>query len=224
MSTTTARQPTKRAPSATPSSDARSRLIVLLHVARRELRLDEASYRAILSAKTGKDSAADLSLPQLQAVLDYLKTTGFKVKSSKPAAARHNAPAQTLASDPESRKARAMWLTLHAIGEVRDPSEAALQAYARRQCKVDRLEWVKDPFPLIESLKSWCLRSLPAVVEPYLQRPVEEWAGHMRPTWRANWHQAVLRLKTGRGYGRVQLLDEWVDLWHLIQSTKETGK
>ncbi|MFN3494211.1 MAG: phage protein GemA/Gp16 family protein, partial [Hydrogenophaga sp.] len=121
--------------------------------------------------------------------------------------------------------ARAMWLTLHAIGQVRDPSEAALLAYTRRQCKVDRLEWVEDPIPLIESLKARLLRSLPEKVTPYLREPARDWAAHMDEVWHENWSRCVGHLRLGLERRNVQLLDEWVALWELVvaQSNRKWG-
>jgi phage gp16-like protein len=203
--------------------DNRARLIKLVHVGKRELKLDEDFYRNILLTKGGANSAGDMNAAQLQSVVDEFKRLGFKVANkAKPggkvltAGRRTGVATVTLAADAQSRKARAMWLTLHAIGQVRDPSEAALLAYAKRQCKVDRLEWVRDTIPLLESLKAWLLRSMPAVVTPYLRQPVETWAGHMSPLWRENWIRAVGNMRFAMERGNVQIVDEWVDLWDLI--------
>lgn len=212
--------------------DNRARLIKLVHVGRRELKLDEDFYRNILLTKGGARSAGDMNAAQLQNVVDEFKRLGFKVANKAKAGGvlmsngrRTGLASVKLAADDQSRKARAMWLTLHAIGQVRDPSEAALLAYAKRQCKVDRLEWVRDTVPLIESLKAWLLRSMPAVVWPYLKQPVEAWAGHMPPRWRENWSDAVDALRFVMERGNVQIVDQWVDLWELIQqATGGAGK
>lgn len=205
--------------------DNRSRLITLVHVARSQLRLTDEEYRTILREQGGAGSAGDMSAAQLQRVVDYFKKQGFKVATKAKtapaggvmlASGRRTGMATVLAADQQSRKARAMWLTLHAIGQVRDPSEAALLAYAKRQCKVDRLEWVRDTVPLLESLKAWLLRSMPNQVLPYASRPVEEWAGHMPPMWRHNWDQAMRRMQAAKNEGHVQILDQWLDLWQLI--------
>lgn len=202
--------------------DNRARLIKLVHVARRDLKLDEDFYRNILLTKGGANSAGDMNAAQLQSVVDEFKRLGFKVANKAKSVgtvvvrARRTGVTTALAADAQSRKARAMWLTLHAIGQVRDPSEAALLAYAKRQCKVDRLEWVQDTVPLLESLKAWLLRSMPDQVLPYARRPVEDWAGHMPPLWRHNWDQAMHRMQLARNKGHVQILDQWLDLWELI--------
>jgi len=149
-----------------PSADAgRARLIKLVHVARRDLEragtLDEPGYRDILRAASGggHDSAAAMSYADLKAALERLKRAGFKVR--KPAGSR------SMTVNPDASKVRALWLFLHAIGAVRDPSEQALAAYVRRTVKVDDLRWAhgEDSTLLIETLKMWAMRYLPAALE-----------------------------------------------------------
>lgn len=208
-----------------PASDNRARLIRLVHVARRDLRLDEETYRSVLRAQGG-ESSAQMNAAQLQKAVDAMKAMGFKVASKAKPASRvrkvYPAAAPTgavvLAGDAESRKARAMWLTLHAIGQVRDPSEGALLAYARRQTGVDRMEWVKDMVPVLEPLKAWLLRSLPQVLAPYVRQPAKTWAAGQDAVWHDNWLQAVRRLMYGLEKGHVQLVDEYTDLLALVQA------
>lgn len=203
-------------------ADQRARLIKLVHVGRRQLNLSDELYRTILLQQGGAESSGDMGVQQLQKVLDYFKKLGFKVTSPK--GARTHSSRRILSQDDVDKKARAMWLTLHAIGQVRDPSEAALLAYVKRQTGVDRMEWMRDPIPVIESLKAWLLRTLPDQVKPYLQVKVETWAGHMRPTWRDSWDKAVRALRNKLELGRVQVLDQWLDLWELIGRAKEGGR
>lgn len=218
-----------------PASDNRARLIRLVHVARRDLRLDEETYRSVLRAQGG-ESSADMNAAQLQKAVDAMKSMGFKVASKATGRAAPSRGSRrsggsgaaavagpvVLASDAESRKARAMWLTLHSIGQVRDPSEGALLAYARRQTGMDRMEWVRDMVPVLEPLKAWLLRSLPQVLAPYLRAPAKNWAAHKDAIWHDNWLQAVRRLVYGLEKRHVQLVDEYTDLWQLAQSAGVT--
>jgi phage gp16-like protein len=144
------------------ASPEQLRLIKLLHVARRDLQLDDDTWRAMLVEQTGKSSSKDLTTLQLNRVLGHLKTKGFKIR--KPAAAKP-AESRPLDMGNESQKARALWLLLVEIGAVRDPSEAALNAYVLRQAKVDDLRWVTDMAPVIEGLKAWAARKLPAALQ-----------------------------------------------------------
>lgn len=62
---------------------------------------------------------------------------------------------------------RALWLFLHELGAVRDPSEAALSAYVKRIASVDDVQWMRGGRrveTVIESLKKWAMRYLPAAV------------------------------------------------------------
>ena len=137
----------------------RNRLIKLIQVARRDLSLDEPNYRAILFAQGGNESLAAMPIDGMQKVLDYLKAQGFKVRSTK--------TDRKQATGKDASKVRALWLFLHELGAVRDPSEAALTAYVKRIAKVDDVQWMRSGRrveTVIESLKKWAMRYLPAAV------------------------------------------------------------
>lgn len=149
-------------------TNQRARLIKLIHVGRRDLQLDEDVYRGILSAKSGgKQSASECSVRELEAVLAHLKVAGFKIRTSKP----KGEPSRALAQDPESRKIRALWLFLHELGVVRNPSEDALAAYVRRVAGVDALQWISadQAGQLIETMKRWAMRYLPRALKDMVQ-------------------------------------------------------
>jgi phage gp16-like protein len=137
--------------------DLRLNGIRLVHIARRDMALTDESYRAVLERVTGLRSAGEMSAEQLGRVLDELKRLGWR---PKPAAARR-AGARAMAQGPQARKARALWLTLYHLGEVTDPSEAALAHFARRQTGKDALQFLRpDEFhQLIEALKDWAARA-----------------------------------------------------------------
>ncbi len=143
-----------------PRSARRASLIKLIHVARRELGrtvgLDELAYRDILRIVGKSESLAAMGVPAMERVLEHLKGKGFKV--------RPKAADRSQAAGPQISKVRALWLFLHALGEVRDPSERALAAYVKRIAKVDDLRWARPAAldALIETLKKWAMRSLPA--------------------------------------------------------------
>jgi phage gp16-like protein len=130
-------------------------LIKLIHVAKRDLALDDETYRAMLERITGKDSSRDLEPWQLEKVVDHLRHRGFEVR-----AGNQGAPSCKLANDPQSRMIRALWLKLHKLGAVRNPSETALAKFVKRQTKRDRLEWLStgQASDVIEALKDWVLR------------------------------------------------------------------
>lgn len=150
------------------TGDQRTAKIRMVQVARRQLELDEEAYRAAIGrAVKGKSSCSDCTPLQLDRVIDELKRLGFKPR--KPAAAKPKPERRPLDTSDEGSKARAVWLLLVEIGAVRDPSEAALNAYVRRQAGVDDLSWVRDMLPVIEGLKAWAARKLPAAIQARME-------------------------------------------------------
>ncbi len=133
----------------------RRAMLAKIHVARKELGIVEDDYRQILVDQTGHLSAKDCTDAELAKVLDALKAKGFKPKSRSPRTG------QQRADHPMARKARALWLSLYHLGAVRNPDEAALEAFACRQLKVERLQWSNQShgFKLIEALKDMADRA-----------------------------------------------------------------
>lgn len=134
----------------------------MIHVARRELCMDDDTYRLLLSGMKGlggATSTADLSVPNLYRVLEQLKQRGFKVRPSK--------KQRPLAADDQSKKIRALWLTLHGVGEVRDPSEEALAKFVLKMTGVQALQWLSSDQAsrVIENLKKWQLRVTRAAIK-----------------------------------------------------------
>lgn len=148
----TARRPGK-------ATQERSRLIKLIHVGRREIGMDDDSYRMMLAgmpALGGRTSSADLSIQGLRLVLDALKAKGFKIRPKKPAKPQGRA----LADDAQSRLIRHLWLQLADAGVVRDRSEAALASFVCSMVKIEALQWLTNDQAsrVIEHLKSWMKR------------------------------------------------------------------
>ncbi|MFN3987621.1 MAG: phage protein GemA/Gp16 family protein [Rhodocyclaceae bacterium] len=140
-------------------ADVRARLIRAVQTGRGKLKLDEDTYRDLLAAKSrGKRSAKDLSVAELEAVLKHMRASGFT--PTKPAGAMPR-ERRRLDTSPEASKARALWLWLHQLGIVKDPSERALAAFARRISQVDALQWSQRPDKVIEGLKAFAARQLP---------------------------------------------------------------
>lgn len=138
---------------AAPSNPNRLRLIKLIHVARRELRMDADTYRLMLAGMKGLEGAtstADLSVPNLLKVLEQLKQKGFIPRPNK-------AGARSQADDQQSKKIRSLWLSLHDLGAVREPSEAALAKFVMGMTQVSALQWLStaQASRVIENLKQW---------------------------------------------------------------------
>jgi phage gp16-like protein len=139
-----------------PAAQERQRLIRLIHVAKRDLAIEEDEYRALLTRCVKKDSTSAMSVPELEKVFHHMKRAGFKVRHKESSKASN----RPLADDPQSKKIRALWLSLHQAGAVRNSSEAALAAYVKRITGVDALQWIssEQASRVIETLKQWVNR------------------------------------------------------------------
>lgn len=125
-----------------------------IHIAKKELRLSEEDYRAILVRVTTCASAANLTDVQAGRLLDEFRRLGWKPS----AAGAHHRPRHG-AGDARRAKAVALWLSLHQAGIVADGSDKALAAFIRRQTgqdigRLDHARWTA----VIEALKAWCGR------------------------------------------------------------------
>ena len=146
----------KPAPAAKFAPDpARRAAMAKLHVAKKELGFDDGDYRAVLERVTGKRSSAEMAIGELGRVLDELARLGWapgtKGPRGKPRPADH----------PAAKKARAMFLSLGLLGVIRNPSEAGLEAFARRQLGTERLQWADQAqvYKLIEAMKAMAERN-----------------------------------------------------------------
>lgn len=132
-----------------------SKDLAKIHIAKKDLGLDDETYRALLQRVAGVQSARDLDAKGCSTVLAEFYRSGWR---PKPPRSKQGA---TLANDPQSRKIRALWLTLFDAGVVRDASEQALGRYCKRQTGVERLHWLSagQARKLIEALKQWGARA-----------------------------------------------------------------
>lgn len=127
-----------------------------IKIACKQLGIPDEDYRALLATRySGKTSATALSLGELEDLIGYFKAQGWvPVKGRAPA----RAGSRKLADGVEAAKARALWISLYHLGVVRDPAEAALAAFVKRQTGANALEWVRDWEPVIEALKKMAER------------------------------------------------------------------
>ncbi|MDZ4308400.1 regulatory protein GemA [Allopontixanthobacter sp.] len=134
------------------SQQHRRSMYAKAQIAKKQLAMDEDDYRQLIFDEAGTFSLTQCSDAQLEKVLNRLKGLGFK-PLPKAGAARP-------AMHPMARKARALWISLYHLGAVRNSSEQALEAFARRQLGCERMEWARqsDAFRLIEALKAMATR------------------------------------------------------------------
>lgn len=184
----------------------RRAMLAKVHLAKKELGLAEADYRAVLYRVTQHESAGALSDAQLETVIAEFKRLGWQQRSSsnkgsgsdlkagRAVQSGSRIPGATAhpADHPAARKARSLWISLAQLGVVRNSSEAALEAFARRQLGVDRLQWADQGqvYKLTEALKAmaeragWSQEGNPdaAVLVKRLIRRLDELLRELEPT------------------------------------------
>lgn len=146
---------------AQPAGLSRS-AIAKIKIAVKELQIADEDYRLMLHRLTGQTSSTRCTDAQLGLVLDELKLKGWRPRPTAFAKPKARPDGRPKAADhPLARKARALWISLHQLGEIDDPSEAALEKFAHRQLGVARLQWadVSKSAPLIEALKAMAERA-----------------------------------------------------------------
>jgi hypothetical protein len=133
-------------------SDQRRGLLAKVHIARKTLAMQDDDYRALLMRITPYSTAKRCNDNQLRDVLSEFERMGFR----KGGAGKRRA----LGKSQTVRKARAMWISLYQLGAINDGSDAALEAFGKRQLRVDRLQWAdeRQGFRLIEALKAMAER------------------------------------------------------------------
>lgn len=136
------------------ANDHRRRELAQIHIAKKDLGMDEDAYRAIIKAISNgaTESAGDLDFAGRKKLLDHLKSCGFKVKPKE---------AKRLFPDtPTWNKVWSLWQTLADQGKVNDRRAGALLAFCKHKSKVDKVAWMKPTHvaEITEALKSWAGR------------------------------------------------------------------
>ncbi|TGE76062.1 regulatory protein GemA [Pseudoalteromonas sp. KS88] len=148
---------------------SKSRYIQLIHIAKTQLAWDDELYRSILETLTSKCSCKEMTVPELDRVLEHMKSKGFKPVSKKRGKGRNSPISRDRAPGEKTPldKLRQTWIEMAHGGYLRDGSEQALLTWSKNQAKrfnrgvaVERLEWLDDSvlILLIEQLKKWYQR------------------------------------------------------------------
>ncbi len=140
--------------------------LAAIHMAQKALHLSKEDASALKFKMTGKYSAADMTAlerRQYLARLSELQAQVATARGEKPAYTPQRPPAQRSTDDDQDERwsrARALWADLARAGEVRADTDSALQAYAKRQTKVDAWRFMNGHQinNVIEALKRWCRR------------------------------------------------------------------
>ena len=126
--------------------------LAAIHVAKKQLGLDEDTYRAVLVNVTGKDSTRAMSEAERQRVVEEMRKRGFTKASS---GTRKRLKGRFAA------KLQALWIAGWNLGIVSERDDAALIAFTKRQTGIDHVQFVRDAGDAdkaIEALKGWLAR------------------------------------------------------------------
>lgn len=121
-------------------------LLAKVHIAKKDLGLPDDLYRDTLDQLFGVRSSGDLTNKQLSALLDHFSSKGWQ--------------SGLKVDDPMIRKMRSLWHELADAGGVKNRSEKALRAFAKKLTRKDHFEWMStaEATLVIESLKKWLER------------------------------------------------------------------
>lgn len=141
-----------------------------IHIAKKQLGMDDDTYRAVLKRATSKTSSADMSVTELHQAIAEFKKLGFKPKRipNKNKGPRSRQPVikdgYEHKRESQGDKIRALWLTMFEQGIVRNAEESALRNYIRRMTnnKYSAAQFCppKTASRIIEALKKWQARGL----------------------------------------------------------------
>lgn len=132
--------------------------IAAIHVAKKELGMEENDYRSFLQLVVGKDSLRAMTPAEHGRVLDAMVARGAGKK-------------QRLAG-PYGDKLQALWLSGWNLGLIRNDSNEALLAFVEGQTKISHTRFLrdaKDARKAVEALKKW------------LERGGVSWGDHADP-------------------------------------------
>lgn len=117
--------------------------LALIHIAKKELGLDDDTYRSVLWERYHKESSAELTDLQAADLIDL-----FRQKGWRPASFGQRGLIQVL------------WHRLEAAGAVEHPGEEALAAFVEHATGKDDLRrlTVREASRVIEMLKKWSER------------------------------------------------------------------
>jgi hypothetical protein len=165
--------------------DRRRRQLAAIHAAKRDLRLDDDTYRDLLERLTGVRSAAELGPASLDAVLDYMAEQGWRPrrvgKGGKPLPTRSGPRGQraalpTLQADqarlaahraagagPQEALILALWDELAEAGAFKFGRAARLDTFMARlggDCAVAHPRFLTPAAAqqVIEGLRAWLAR------------------------------------------------------------------
>ncbi|WP_051298669.1 gp16 family protein [Marinobacterium litorale] len=148
------------------AKDNRKAALAQIHIAKKQLGLDDDIYREMLENITGKRSCSGMAIGELYQVIKHLENVGFKRNRGGQPKSRRQQYYSPKSKGQIIDVMRAIWIEMHQAGIVRDGSELALTHWAKRASSkrnggvgVDSLDWLERDTKLasqvLEDLKQW---------------------------------------------------------------------
>lgn len=125
----------------------RNKLLQLVHIGKNQLRMDDETYRSLLSQQFYQNSAKNISYSELVKLVKILQEKGAKIRLPK-----------TEKLSPIQRKLWAVWKQMAKENVVAEGSSRALDSFAQRYFPTVQY-WKElsdtDTASLLETLKQW---------------------------------------------------------------------
>jgi phage gp16-like protein len=131
----------------------RKALIAKVHIAKAQLGLDDATYRALVERVTGASSTKDAATSQLVDLVNELAAHGFKETSGF-----------RKSSKPDVRKIYALWGDAKRRAILDNPSKAGLRAFCARMANLGQ-DAATDPEFLEPSQCCVVIEALKAMIK-----------------------------------------------------------
>lgn len=143
----------------------RDPLLAQIHIAKKDLNLDEDSYRAALVLatqvvdnatgeiiKAGKDSSGAMTQTERQRVVTHFKSLGWKPRKLTQRKGKRRQYAKAT-----SRKMVVIWRQLYDADKVANKTQQAMETWVSNQTGKKNPDWLtpQEASDLIEQLKHW---------------------------------------------------------------------
>ena len=115
-----------------PHAKERKTLLAKVHIAKKELALPDGDYRAILEYEFNKRSAADLTILELEYLVDYFRSHGWQPRPGAD-------PRLVTVNQLEALRVRA-----RAIAAQIENGERRLRGLTWSQCGVEDIRWCRS--------------------------------------------------------------------------------
>lgn len=205
-------------------ADARNTALKAVHASKRQLALDDDTYRALLERMTGKRSASELDAHQLRRVLSEMRRLGA-VQPTQPHPKGRSKPAHYPGTPHNIDSLPAQIEVVEALLTEMRLSWGYADAIARRMFRVDKVAWLRDPQQVVAILAALynerAKRSLLADIDLVMAAGVAraDLLAGLRDGWKR--HLPTLRVVHAR-LGTLGLIEE-AHAWHASRKAGATS-